>query len=185
MAAAPPRRRRLAGGFLARASALRLPPGGPAFRLFRWRRVRRQQRDARCDGEGREPAGVRAGAGRLPQEVGEAEGARVGGHGEVGQAQGAGALRRELVLHAGGLHRPAPLPAGRRRGGLHGHGVRGAAAPRRPAQSLQPRLRQRRPPRPAGAGGAQDGGEGSGRRPQADAAGAAGPGPHRRAGRCC
>uniref|UniRef100_A0A8B9IHM8 Ribosomal protein S19 n=1 Tax=Anser cygnoides TaxID=8845 RepID=A0A8B9IHM8_ANSCY len=58
----------------------------------------------------------------------------------------------------------------------------GAAAQRRHAQPLQPRLQERRPPRAAGARGAQDGGEGPGRRAQADAAGAAGSGQDRWAG---
>uniref|UniRef100_A0A674HLC0 Protein capicua homolog-like C-terminal tri-helical domain-containing protein n=2 Tax=Taeniopygia guttata TaxID=59729 RepID=A0A674HLC0_TAEGU len=83
------------------------------------------------------------------------------------------------------LHSPAPVPAGRGGRGLHGQGVRGPAAPRRPAQPLQPRLRRRGQEGPAGPGGAQGGGEGPGRGPQADSAGAAGPGSHRWAGCRC
>ena len=73
------------------------------------------RQDALRRREGRGPAELHQGPLGLPEEVGQGEAARVGGHCQDEREQGAGALRRRLVLHKVRLHRQAHLHQGPRR----------------------------------------------------------------------
>ncbi|XP_069919385.1 small ribosomal subunit protein eS19 isoform X1 [Oryctolagus cuniculus] len=91
----------------------------------------------------------------------------------------------EAVVHLLSVHSAAPVPAGRCWRRLHDQDLRGPAEERRHAQPLQPRLQERGPPRPAGPGGAEDGGKGPGRGPQTDTSGTKRSGQNRWTGGSC